>query len=535
MSDINQTINQIYNKQSFFDIYSKDIIITIVLFLIFSSAISYFYIMNNIGPIIADWDNQKCSPAVMPFAGLINNGPTTTKFEFTKQNFTSCMHTMVSTMSKDAVQPIHYILDGFVKIFTDLKDALNDVRVEFDKIRKTIHMFSTDIMGRTLNITMPLFQSIIGIKSGLAKVNGVLGATQMTLFGSYLSLKSMFMFMLGIINDILIGLVASILAAFILAIFFPPAVEIALGSIVLMTLILVPSLLIQSFVSDVFDLQSSGFPSVPSCFAPNTLIKMADGTEKKIAEIIPGEVLHNCGKVSALLKCSAKGQTMYLLDGVFVTGEHRVFHYQKGWIKVKEHEASVLVGENEYTDPFVYCLNTDTKLIRINNTTFSDWDDVDAKVIAQLEEKCVAKGYLPEKFSGGDIHEYLENGFEGHTSFVSLQNNKLVLLRDIQVNDILNNGARVVGIVKIDMTDIKSIYEYSLERVYTSSQNIICGCKNIQFMDDNDNNDIKAKKKNGIENTDCDFFYQLLVEGGEYIINGIKVGDYNTGLDKFLI
>ena len=541
MSDIDQNINNIFNK-SFIDTYLSDIFITFILLIVFLTAISYFYVMNNIGPIIADWDNKKCSPSVMPFAGLINNGPNTSKLEFTKQNFSSCMHTMVSVMSNDALQPIHYVLNSFTKIFTDLKDVLNDIRAEFNKVRETIHMFSADVMGRALNVTMPILQMVVGIKTALAKVNGVLGATQYTLFGSYLSLKAMFMFFLKIVNDMLIALVATIVATLILAIFFFPAFDIAFASIAIMVAILVPSLLIQSFVSEIFNLHTPSFPSVPSCFDANTCLKMEDNTEKRIADIKPGDMLPNNIKISVVLKCSAQGQKMYCLDKVFVTGEHRVFHKLKGWIKVKDHEESILMPA--YNEPFVYCLITDSKLIHINNTVFSDWDDIDMKGISELEKKCIAKGYLPEDFNGNDIHVYLENGLDGNTSYIQMKNDQLVLLRDIQVNDILNNGARVVGIVHINMADINTIYEYSspLSDAKADASLIRC-CQNIQIILNDENGDIKAKK-NMIEhkeelivseNLNNNNFYQLLVEGGSFIVNGIKVGDYNTGLDKFLL
>ena len=60
--------------------------------------------------------------------------------------------------------------------------------------------------------------------------------------------------------------------------------------------------------------------------------------------------------------------------------------------------------------------------------------------------------------------------------------------------------------------------------------------RNIQLiLDDN-------IKKNMIENNEGlkvknkeIYFYQLLVEGGSFIVNGVRVGDYNTGIDKFIL
>jgi hypothetical protein len=529
-SNINLSINNLYKGESYIDIYNTDIFITFILCLVFFIAISYFYVMNNIKPIIANWDKEKCSPSVMPFAGLINNGPNTTKLEFTAKNFSSCMHTMIGAMASEAFQPIYYMMNAFSKMFKDLSNVLNDVRAEFDKIRITIQMFSKDVMGRTMNFVIPFVSMIIGMKSMLAKVNGVLGAVEYTLFGAYMSLKSIFGVLIEVANDILLGLVVSILAAFILAIFFPPAMEVALGSIVIMGLILTPMIIIRNFADEVMGLHTSAFPGIPSCFSANTLIRMSDNTKKKISEINPGDMLYginnNDNKVSAILKCSALNQTIYNLDNVIVTGEHRVFHNEKGWIKVKEHEASVLV--KDFKEPFVYCLNTDSKSFQINNTIFSDWDDIDDDIMNKLNSHI-----KNEK----DIHLNLENGLDGNLSILNLKDGTAVLLKNIKVNDILNNGEKVVGVIKIDMTDIKDVYDYYLETTNGSYiKTLIRGTRNVQLiLDDN-------VKKNMIENKEGfkvknkeEYFYQLLVEGGSFLVNGIRVGDYNTGIDKFIL
>jgi hypothetical protein len=529
-SNINLSINNLYKGESYIDIYNTDIFITFILCLVFFIAISYFYVMNNIKPIIANWDKEKCSPSVMPFAGLINNGPNTTKLEFTTKNFSSCMHTMIGAMAADAFQPVYYIMNAFSKMFKDLSNVLNDVRAEFDKIRITIQMFTKDVMGRTMNFVIPFVSMIIGVKSMLAKVNGILGAIEFTLFGTYMTLKSIFGVLIEVVNDILIGLVVTITAAFILAIFFPPAMEVALGSIVIMGLILVPMTIVRNFADEVMGLHTSAFPGIPSCFSANTLIRMSDDTIKKISEINPGDMLYginnNDTKVTAILKCSALNQTIYNLDNVIVTGEHRVLHDEKGWIKVKEHEASVLV--KDFKEPFVYCLNTDSKSFQINNTIFSDWDDIDEDIMNKLNSHIKS-----EK----DIHLNLENGLDGNLSILNLEDGTAVLLKNIKVNDILNNGEKVVGVIKIDMTDIKDVYDYYLETTDGSYiKTLIRGTRNIQLiLDDN-------VKKNMIENKQGfkaknkeKYFYQLLVEGGSFIVNGIRVGDYNTGIDKFIL
>ena len=41
----------------------------------FALIFSYFWVNSQINPIKADWDNKKCHPAVIPFAGYINSPP----------------------------------------------------------------------------------------------------------------------------------------------------------------------------------------------------------------------------------------------------------------------------------------------------------------------------------------------------------------------------------------------------------------------------------------------------------------------------
>ena len=49
--------------------------------------------MNRLKPIKADWTNQRCNPSIIPFAGLINAPPNTSKIEYTAENFSQCTQT----------------------------------------------------------------------------------------------------------------------------------------------------------------------------------------------------------------------------------------------------------------------------------------------------------------------------------------------------------------------------------------------------------------------------------------------------------
>ena len=86
-SNFTEYFKDIYTDRGYFEKYSGDIMITSTALFCFFIALSYFYVMSKAEPIKADWNNQRCHPAVMPFAGIIMNPPNQSKMDYTNKNF----------------------------------------------------------------------------------------------------------------------------------------------------------------------------------------------------------------------------------------------------------------------------------------------------------------------------------------------------------------------------------------------------------------------------------------------------------------
>jgi|TARA_R110002073_G_scaffold4066_3_gene27262 hypothetical protein len=525
MENIYTKINKMYNKKTYLASYGLDILITIVICLIFFVATSYFYIMNNLKPIVADWSNQKCSPAVIPFAGLINNGTTTTPMEFTEQNFTNCIQTILGNITGYAFAPIYYLMQVITDAFQELVDAIDAIRSEFDVIRNAISNFAEEIMSKILNVVMPLVTFIIASKDMAGKAIGTLTASLYTLIGSYLGLSSLLLFIVKLVLEILIVLAFIVVASWVLAVFVPPAATVAIGNTVIMTAIMVPIILMKVFMDDVMSLSTGSPPSIPSCFAEETIISLAGRKKKKISSIKVGDKLADGSIVTGIMELSSSGQEIYKLDGVTVTGNHSIYHEEKGWIRVYEHPRSCSI--DDFREPYVYCLNTNTKTIKIGKNTYADWDDLDDMDISELRVNCADYGLLPREFKNKDIHTYLDAGLHEFT-LIELEDGQSVNIKNICVNDILRFGEKVVGIVKIDATDIIGVYEYILE-----DGSKIKGSGNIQVKDPSLGNfntfDLEGKE---ISNTK--YLYHLLTDRGDFVVNGIRLGDYNSGIEKYI-
>ena len=298
-------------------------------------------------------------------------------------------------------------------------------------------------------------------------------------------------------------------------------------------------------MDDIMNLSTRSTPGVPGCFDENTPIKMFDSSYKNIVDIEVGDTLCDNSIVTGIMKLSAAEQHIYKLKNIIVTGEHRVFYANKEWIKVKEHPESILI--NDFNKHYVYCLMTTTKTFIANanananscvgsgdEQVFSDWDDIDESVIEKLDKNCVPNGYIPSNFKMEDIHNYLDNGLHKDTK-IKLKTGKEIPINKIRVNDILTGGERVVGTIKIDATKlIGGIHEYIFDngKIRLSCSNNI----NINnYLGGINTFNLYGNPILDESSSSSLYLYQLLTTTGSFNANGLMVGDYNTGIDRYIL
>ena len=103
------------------------------------------------------------------------------------------------------------------------------------------------------------------------------------------------------------------------------------------------------------------------CFDPNTLVQMADGSEKKIKEIQLGDQTKG-GEVTGVFQFKASDQ-IHDYKGVVVAGSHYVKEDGK-FIMVQDSPISVKIDKI----PVVYSLDTTGRRIFINDIEFADYN-----------------------------------------------------------------------------------------------------------------------------------------------------------------
>ena len=531
MDNIFTKINKLYGDEGYMARYGLDVWITIIICFVFFVVTSYYHVMNNVQPIKSDWVNQRCSPAVIPFAGLINKPPNQTAFEFTGDNFSGCIQTILQNIIGYAFQPFYYLMNLITEEFQMLADAINAVRAEFNNVRNSVTDFGEDTMGRTLNVTAPIQQLMITAKDTFGKATGTMAAAIYTLLGSYMGMMSLFLFIIKLI-DIILWVLVGLIVAFWAISWIPGIGQVAAGfaiaDSIIMALILIPVVIIEVIMSEIMYLSTSPPPSVPgggACFAGDTVVKLEKRRRKKFEDLEVGDILHDGSKVTATMKMSSHQQSIYTLGGITVTGNHHVYHEDKGWIPVEKHPEACQV--DDFREPYVFCVNTDTKTIKLNTFTFADWDELDDMDLAELRVSCSRTTPLQGDFTKKDIHKYLDSGFSSDT-MIELEDGRSIPIEEVEVNDVLRFGERVCGVVTVDARDMAGVTDYYVDAGQTLS------CSGNVLIIDQDLGEVNTFDLEGDEPRMQEKLYHLLTDSGTFMVSGVRVGDYNTGIEKYL-
>lgn len=521
-SNIVKTINKLYEKQSYFEKYGVDVIIAVIILFIFFVWTSYYYVMSHITPVKRNWNNEKCNPVYIPFAGLILNDPDKSILEVTSDNFNGCIQNTLVSIVGIAFEPLHYIMSIITETYHEIDSALNSVRSMFNNIRNSVKNVSEEVMGRTLNITAPVVQQTIAFKSIAGKTQGVFTGVLYTLFGTYETLRSF----LGSIIEIIILLVLIPLSAIIIGLFaasfftFGATLPEAFGLLAVFTAILIPLTIILLDIGSLLDIKpQSSIPAIPSnsCFDKNTQIKLKNGTIKPISEINNGDILYNNSIVIGTMEMSSEREDMYNLNNTIVSGSHK-FYNGDCLTNCKDSNQGILLSNyNKEENPIIYCLNTTEKYLFINNVLYTDYDECSSNEIEHLTKINNCK--ITE------LNKKLDVGFHPDTT-IKLNNNTYKTITNINVNDILQNNNKVIGKIKLPRNNVENIYKIKLNK----NKSLIYS--NELYLENNEL--MKTFSKTKISCDEVNYLYNLVTESGFIYIDNINVMDYNSSFDMNL-
>lgn len=524
---------KLYKGLTYADEYGTSIVITIIFVITLFLVYAYFKTNMNSQPLKDNWAKNRCRPDVLPFAGMLNAPEGESQLNYTQKNFNFCLQELVKPIAKQAVNPLDYLMSGIMKVFTIIDKIIVFIRKMMSKVRDSLMAIVRDIWQRILKFIIPLQEIMIRQMDMFNKVIAILKVNLETMIGGYLTFKSGIGVMVTnaawglIIGAIVLVILYGMFIAAIL--FFPWTLGYILFVIAIITAVyitvMVLIVIIINFMDNVMEIRPNlkiapppGRPPPPSCFDQDTVIKLENGETKTIKFIQVGDVLEDGGIVTATFKLSSQKQDMYVVNNIIVSGGHSIKHNGK-LVKIKDYSEAKQLTEN-YTNLYLYALNTTTKQIPINEELFCDWDEITPEIESKLWNaigqvssiKVVRKdlrSYSVSKTKDKSyIHKYFDGGFSKHSS-ISMIKDRIKSIKTVKIGDRIENGGRVYGLVKIDKYGLLS-----------------------------SNNSDSSLSSESLETPKGDrVLYHLLVSGdtSEFKVNGTVVPDYNNYIDSVVL
>tara|TARA_B110000091_G_scaffold43499_1_gene47306 strand:+ start:1213 stop:2892 length:1680 start_codon:yes stop_codon:yes gene_type:complete len=548
-----KTIDKMYAKLTYFDQYSGSVIIFVVLLIVLGLVYAYTSVMRKASKIKENWINERCYPTVIPFAGFINKPYDKNAVEFTGENFQFCLNDILKNITGYATAPLEYLLSGLTDVFKTASVAIQYIRVLISNIRTSLSKIGAGVYQRLLNFIIPVQGLIVSIRDTLGKIHGTLVTSLYSSLSVYYILKSF----LGSIAQLIVGFLGMLVTIIIAMWIFPWTWPAALTMTAVFISISIPLTIMLVFMQENFGILSSPIPGVPTrpppvCFDAHTIFIMKNGNMKKIMDIQPGDIFDNNSVCTSLLKLYRGKNHVYNLDGTLVSGLHMVL-YKDEWIYVEKHPFAVHV--KSYQEPYLYCMNTNTKSIIHNGHVYCDWDEIlnkqySTELLNNLVNICRLRS--PSRHITQDnLYEYLEGGFIGST-LLKMDDATITPIKNIRVGDILQNNIKVLGIVEIDGTKVKEQNEYQVDMLDNDgtfdntcmstkiecSPNVICYSPELKtcysFLEINNN-----KKNNNNRFHYCslnkkhDKLYHLITESQYFFIDNLCFQHYSSNIEYF--
>jgi hypothetical protein len=186
-------INDIYVKSSYLEKYGGSVIFTIFAVLIVFFYFIYLNIQNNKEIVKKDWANNKCSPAYLPFAGVIMEPKDMSNMEYTIKNFSECSEVILKDIIQVALAPLEaasILISASVTILTGVTTNIMGAIAGFRS--NTIQKGTKDVAEKQTVFSSILAKVVGKVRSALKKGEGILTVIFYVFFSAYKAAASVF-------------------------------------------------------------------------------------------------------------------------------------------------------------------------------------------------------------------------------------------------------------------------------------------------------------------------------------------------------
>jgi hypothetical protein len=268
-------LNLEYSKvqKTYWHNHWSDVLISSIILLLVFGGMVYSTYQSTLAQVRANWNQNKCSPIYLPFAGLIMPQPNKSALDATMENFDYCIQQdfsavlnilmlpleMVSYMIIDSIDVVLTIIAGLIAVFAWLKSIIGGIM--------------ETIFNKIIAIIIPIYLIVLKLRDALARMNGIMLVSLFTSMTIYNIMISGMINVMNIVYDLLIAVIVVIAALLVLAMILIPSPAFIEGLALFATAtvalkIIVPIVgmyaVLRTFILQTFNVSTSNTPKVPT-------------------------------------------------------------------------------------------------------------------------------------------------------------------------------------------------------------------------------------------------------------------------------
>jgi hypothetical protein len=248
-------IKSLYEKQTYMDFYGGDVVISAVLILITIGITSYSTYHSTLAQIRGNWNKNRCNPVYMPFAGVIMPQPGKSAMDVNFENFSHCIKIDTSAVFSIAMIPFEFAIFLVIEFIDVIMYAIVSFMKFIQWLKNVLGGIFAKLYSKLVTFIVPLIEMIIHLRDALAKINGIMVTALFTAMNIYNTTVSGLMNIMTILNNLMITVIAVMLALVVLAFaliptpIFPVGISLYIGAMVIMASIIIPTIVIYTLMS----------------------------------------------------------------------------------------------------------------------------------------------------------------------------------------------------------------------------------------------------------------------------------------------
>jgi hypothetical protein len=213
-------VNKLYEKTTYLDRYGGSLVIAVFTIIGVCMFFTYSYLKNHSDVIKNNWQQNRCNPLYIPFAGIIINPKNMSQRDYATKNFFECFGILLKDVVEIALAPIEAASLLISASISLIVGTMNNLMGAILYLRHSLSGSFGLLGNRSLNALTLLTKLSLLVQNSFNKSQGILVTIMYIFFTAYDMLASFFFILIIAALVFLAASLAAMLAAWLLYIIF---------------------------------------------------------------------------------------------------------------------------------------------------------------------------------------------------------------------------------------------------------------------------------------------------------------------------